>query len=411
MAQLFLPRGGGGSDHPGVAAPLSLGVPALHGAAPSAAPAASVFGAPAGLPVFGGFGGAAAHTGGMFGGAGAPVAASASLFGAAPAAAPTASVFGAPAPAAGGGLFGGLGGIGGGGAIATAPAAGVFGSIATPAAASASLFGAAPAAAPTASVFGVASAAAAAGGIGGGLLSAAGTATSSAIAPLFGAVVATATSNPFVNLGGIGGSAPALAGVTVPSSTAVAVATGGSFAGFSASSSNVFSNQNSGGPNVFNSGATGAFPVVPPVATDCLPLLSPRPPTQIDFLHEFLHGIDHKPSVKDPNGRKKQVKLMSEAVHLHREHVKQCKAVLKFCGSKVQNMKEDQNMKAKLDKDFAKYSRQSAGYHSPAMTCLQVSSGIGRWRKNHPGRWAPIARHAQRHRFNIRSQFQSTRNS
>jgi hypothetical protein len=212
--------------------------------------------------------------------------------------------------------------------------------------------------------------------------------------------------------------------VTVPSSTAVAVATSCLFAGVSASSSNVFSNQNSGGPKFFSSvpgaatgafpsvpGATGAFPVVPPVATDCLPLLSPRPPTQIDFLHEFLHGIDHKPSAKDPNGRKKQVKLMSEAVHLHREHVKQCKAVLKFCGAKVQNMKEDKNMKAKLDKDFAKYSRQSAGYHSPSMTCLQVSSGIGRWRKNHPGRWAPIARHAQRHRFNIRSQFQSTRNS
>jgi hypothetical protein len=48
---------------------------------------------------------------------------------------------------------------------------------------------------------------------------------------------------------------------------------------------------------------------------------------------------------------------MSEAVHLHQEHVNQCKAILKFCGAKELQAKEERSLKSALDDDFQKYSR------------------------------------------------------
>ena len=267
---------------------------------------------------------------------------------------------GASAPAAGGSLFGGLGGIGGSGAAAPAPAAGFFGATPAPAAASGSLFGAAPAAAPVA-----------AGGVGGGPFSASSTVASSAVAPLFGAAAPAASSNLFQTLGGIAGSGAASSGVPTLFSAAAPIAAGGIglFAAPSFSSSNSFG---SSGTLTLNSLPGAPFPsfLSPgsgqqiagiPIASDCLPLLTPRLPTQIGFLHEFLYGISQNLSAKDSSDKKTQVELMSEAVHLHREHVKQCKAVLKVCGAKEQNMKE-KNLKTKLDEDFDRYRSQSVGF-------------------------------------------------
>jgi len=278
---------------------------------------------------------------------------------AAPHGAVTAGLFGAPAPAAGGSLFGGLGGIGGSGAAAPAPAAGFFGATPAPAAASGSLFGA-PAAAPVA-----------AGGIGGGLFSASSTVASSAVAPLFGAAVPAASSSLFQTLGGIAGSGAASSGVPTPFSAAASIAAGGIglFAAPSFSSSNSFGSSGTltlnslpGAPfSSFLSPGSGQQIAGIPIASDCLPLLTPRLPTQIGFLHEFLYGISQNLSAKDSSDKKTQVELMSEAVHLHREHVKQCKAVLKVCGAKEQNMKE-KNLKTKLDEDFDRYRSQSVGF-------------------------------------------------
>ena len=80
-----------------IAAPVAASG-SLFGAVLAAAPAASLFSAPALAP--------SSSSAGLFGAVPAPAAAPTSPFGAAPAASSAASLFGSPAPAAGGGVFG-----------------------------------------------------------------------------------------------------------------------------------------------------------------------------------------------------------------------------------------------------------------------------------------------------------------
>jgi hypothetical protein len=254
----------------------------------------------------------------LFGGTPAPAAAGTGIFGApAPSAgARAAGLFGAPAASSGAaGLFGGLGGIGGSGAAA--PALG-FGGTPAPAAAGTGIFG------------------------------------------------ATATS----------AGAPA-AGLFVASSSGV----------FNFSSGGV---SFAAGPFVNPSSASN-------VATEnvelrnLLPRRAPRSQSQTDFLKEFLGPIEelietqlaqNKKQADEAKNEKErdslknerkalEVKLkeqsikfqqgsrinMSEAVHLHQEHVNQCKAILKFCGAKELQVKEERSLKTALDDDFQKYSR------------------------------------------------------
>jgi hypothetical protein len=245
----------------------------------------------------------AAPAGGLlgFGSTPAPAPASTSLFGAASAAPPAGGFLGAATPAASGtSLFGGLGGMGAAGASTAAPAGGLLGFGSTPA--STSMFGAPPA---------------------GGLFSAAN---------------------------------PAAAGTSAFGGIGVVAA-------FSSDS------------------------------TQITPRRNPRSLQDIDFLKEFLGPIEgliesrlaeNKMRMNEASGKnekkviddlqterksleqqlRKQSIRFSDAIQLHQEHVNQCKSILRFCGAKEQQVKEEKSLKTDLDNDFDKYSWQTDAFFS-----------------------------------------------
>ena len=74
----------------------------------------------------------------------------------------------------------------------------------------------------------------------------------------------------------------------------------------------------------------------------------------LDPCENFVKNIIIDPKLKFQNGSNIN---MSDAVYLHQQHVNQCKAILKFCGAKELQVKEERSLKTALDDDFQKYSR------------------------------------------------------
>jgi len=128
-------------------------------------------------------------------------------------------------------------------------------------------------------------------------------------------------------------------------------------------------------------------------STQITPRRNPRSLQDIDFLKEFLGPIEgliesrlaeNKMRMNEASGKnekkviddlqterksleqqlRKQSIRFSDAIQLHQEHVNQCKSILRFCGAKEQQVKEEKSLKTDLDNDFDKYSWQTDAFFS-----------------------------------------------